>query len=87
MNHNRHHTAETIYTEVLRQATSERNMYFTYLDLKAGGEDRQPTAVEAMTHFLEHGGYRLALISLGVEEYPLTSNTAPEHRAEPVKSD
>jgi hypothetical protein len=83
----RHISAETIYSEALRLATSERNMYFTYLELKANGEDHTPTAVEAMIHYLRHGGYKETLESLGVEEYPFTTSTPSQERAQKVHSD
>lgn len=83
----RHHTAESIYEEALRLALGPENMYFTHLALKANGEDRSPTAVEAMIHFLNHGGYEKTLRYLGVSEYPLTVNSPPQERAQMVRSD
>ncbi len=80
-------TVDDIHMAVLRDALSPENMYFTHLALKAIGENRQPTADEAMIHYLHHGGYEKTLRSLDIKEYPLTSNTPPQHRAEPVHSD
>ncbi len=81
------YTAEDIYLAVLHGALSPSNMYYTHLALSAMGESREPTAAEAMMRYLEHDGYRMTLRSLGVEEYPLTSNTPPQERAHPIRSD
>ncbi len=80
-------TVDDIHMAVLGDALSPKNMYFTHLALKANGENRQPTAAEAMIHYLRNGGYEKTLRSLGIKEYPLTTDTPPQHRAELVQSD